>query len=765
MYCRFILSACCLFIGLSAFTQSTNIKKGDLFMQKGEYGHAAAYYKKAADNNLSDITAKEKLAKALMALGDYSSAEAVYQILAGSPKAGAIDKFYYAQVLRMNGKYEVADIQYRAYAEEHPNDPLNDEFRNFATNVQSLVIPNPHYQVTNIPENSAENDEGPTLCLYTFCFTSNRPSLGKKGTYDLYFLRGGNASNPAKPQKIKGDINSHLDEGPATFNSNGHEMIFTRSNYKHKSDDGVMKLGLYHADYDTVAQKWFNITTLPFVNYNNNYMQPSLSKDGSRLFFASDMPGGLGETDIYVSEKQGNTWGPPVNLGSSINTSGTEGYPFIADDGTLYFASDSRMGLGGLDIYAATPTASAWGRVLNAGAPLNSSRNDFGYIADANGRSGYFVSNRPGGMGGNDIYHFTLNTNSVCDTLLDADTQLPVPDAAVTITAGDSTHKNTTSNANGELCFELESGMMVTVAVNKPGYSSYTGQLSASPDMSQVIYLKHQGTIELDINISEPGNDQLQSLSAIVVDAATQQTVAQGTIVDGVAKFNLEPNRDYVLKVNGEGTQGAYQSFVRPISTIGLKSGQVLKEDAPMIYSQKVTANNAAVGKSAENKVPASKAAEPVAGNRNAGNTTTASKNIPAHKSTAGNHATENPVTTGTDGPLPNVYFGVGSYSLDAGAQKVLDRIAARMQASSGMQVEISSNTDATGSVRTNMVLSARRALACLNYLTGKGISESRFIAVGYGDKKLLNNCSKTNPCTQAEQAQNRRTEFKIIKP
>ncbi len=763
MYRRFILSACSLLLSLSAFTQNANIKKGDVCMLKGAYSEAAAFYKKAADGDLNDITAKEKLAKALMAMGDYSSAEAIYQILAGSPKAGAIDKFYYAQVLRINGKYEVADIQYKAYANEHPNDPLNDEFRNFMTNVQTLAYPNPHYKVTNIPENSADNDEGPTICLYTFCFTSNRPSLGKKGTYDLYFLRGGNASNPAKPQKIKGDINGHLDEGAATFASNGQEMIFTRSNYKHKSDDGIIKLGLYHADYDSVAQKWINITALPFINYNNNYMQPSVSKDGTRLFFASDMPGGLGETDIYVSEKQGNTWGPPVNLGSNINTTGTEGYPFIADDGSLYFASDSRMGLGGLDIYAVSPANTGWGIAINMGAPINSSHNDFGYIADANGRSGYFVSNRPGGMGGNDIYHFTLNTNSVCDTLLDAATQLPIQDVAVVITAGDSTQKKTTSNENGEFCFELESGMMVSVAASKPGYASYNGQLSASPEMSQVIYLKHQGTIELAINITQRGNDTAGNVTAQIVDASTQQSVSEKNVEDGYVKFNLEPNHEYVLKVNGSGAQGPFQSFVRPISALGLKSGQALREDVQLTYPQKgsVAANYVPTGKFTANTGQADKA---VAGKTHATNAATKAGNTSARKATAASDPEANTSTGKMEGPLPNVYFGVGSYTLDAMAEKALDRIVAGMQASPAMQIEISSNTDATGSVKSNMVLSARRALACLNYLTGKGISESRFIAVGYGAKKQVNNCTQTNHCTEAEQAQNRRAEFKIIK-
>ena len=705
-------------------------------MAKAEYAKAAAFYKKAADNNFSDMAAKEKLAKAFMALGDYQSAEAVYQVLAGSPMAAVINKFYYAQVLRLNGKYEVADIQYRAYAQEHPNDPLNDEFRNFLTNVQTLATVNQHYRITNIPENSNGNDLGPAFCLYTFCFTSDRSSSGKNGTYDLYFLRGGNASDPSKPQKIKGKINMQLDEGPATFSSNGGQMIFTRSNYKHKGDDGIIRLGLYQADYDSMGKKWTNVTVLPFVNYNYNYMQPSLSKDGSKLFFAADMKGGLGETDIYVCERQGNTWGAPVNVGSSINTTGKEGYPFIADDGTLFFASDSRMGLGGMDIYSATGSGSSWGRVVNLGAPLNTAHDDFGYIEDGNGRSGYLASDRPGGAGGYDIYHFTLNTNSVCDTLIDVKTKMPVAEAAVTLLAGDSTGKKTTTNGDGEFCFELESGAIVSISVAKTGYAPYSGYVNAAADASQIIYLKPQGVIELQVNVSERGTKFLQNASALLVDPLTQQVIDQKAAEDGVIKFNLEPNRDYVLKVEGTTTEGEFEKFVRPISTLGLRAGQTLKEEAQLVYHDKapVVTSNSKPGKSGVNK--------------------------PRPREATGGGS----VSTNVDASFPNVYFASGSYILDAVAKTALDKVANVMNASPGIEVEISSNTDASGNLKSNLVLSARRALACLGYLTSKGISKDRFIAVGYGDKKLINNCAKPTQCTDAEKALNRRTEFKIIK-
>jgi hypothetical protein len=104
--------------------------------------------------------------------------------------------------------------------------------------------------------------------------------------------------------------------------------------------------------------------------------------------------------------KEGKEWGAPVNLGKGINTAGKEMFPYLANDSMLYFATDCRVGLGGLDIYYATFTNGAWGQVHNMGAPFNSSFDDFGLVLDPTGTSGYLVSNRPGGKGSDDIYRF-----------------------------------------------------------------------------------------------------------------------------------------------------------------------------------------------------------------------------------------------------------------------------------------------------------------------------------------------------------------------
>ena len=133
---------------------------------------------------------------------------------------------------------------------------------------------------------------------------------------------------------------------------------------------------------------------------------PALSPDGNTLYFVSDMPGGYGETDIYFCKRTGDAWSDPVNLGSEVNTPGKELFPFIAADGALYFASDGLPGFGGLDLYVTTKITTGWTRPQNMGLPINSSYDDLSLVMTGEPGMGLFSSNRPGGVGSDDIYGF-----------------------------------------------------------------------------------------------------------------------------------------------------------------------------------------------------------------------------------------------------------------------------------------------------------------------------------------------------------------------
>ncbi|MDF1518781.1 MAG: OmpA family protein, partial [Lutibacter sp.] len=208
------------------------------------------------------------------------------------------------------------------------------------------------------------------------------------------------------------DVNTIHHDGPATFNAEGTKMYFSRNNFhdnkKITNNKGVMLMGIYSADL--VNGKWTNVKPSNLNNADYIVYHPSLSKDGKELYFSSDMPGGFGGTDIYVSDVNADgSLGTPKNLGEIVNTEGNESFPFIHyEEETLYFSSDDHVGAGLLDIFAAVKDQNGnIVNVINLGEPINSEKDDFAYYLSPDGLSGYISSNRDAGMGGDDIYAFT----------------------------------------------------------------------------------------------------------------------------------------------------------------------------------------------------------------------------------------------------------------------------------------------------------------------------------------------------------------------
>ncbi|MBK6977559.1 MAG: PD40 domain-containing protein [Cytophagaceae bacterium] len=214
-------------------------------------------------------------------------------------------------------------------------------------------------------------------------------------------------------KKFSRTLNSKYHEGPCTFFDNAQKIIFTRNGNSGgggifgQKKEGISRLKLYSAEKK--SNDWGNIKELAFNSDDYSCGHPSVDKTDKILYFVSDMPGGYGGTDLYMSKFINGTWSKPENLGGKVNTVGNEMFPFIAPDGQLYFSSDGHPGLGDLDIFVAKTDPSngkVLGKARNVGAPLNSQNDDFGIITDSNRNFGYFSSNRKRGGSDDDIYKF-----------------------------------------------------------------------------------------------------------------------------------------------------------------------------------------------------------------------------------------------------------------------------------------------------------------------------------------------------------------------
>jgi outer membrane protein OmpA-like peptidoglycan-associated protein len=345
----------------------------------------------------------------------------IYEKVVQQPNVPSEYYMYFEQTLRANGQYEASKEWMKKYSDAgNQEDTRVKRFFENEDLASGIFNAREKNFLKKVNFNSKFNDFGAVVLNDQIVFTSSSDEgVSVKRLYawdgqpllDMYQVPLESVST-ANSKKVEGDINTIHHDGPATFNAEGTKMYFSRNNYhdskKITNSKGVMLMGIYSADL--VDGKWTNVKPSNLNNANYIVYHPSLSQDGKKLYFSSDMPGGIGGTDIYVSDVNADgSLGTPKNLGNIVNTEGNESFPFIhSAEGTLFFSSDDHVGAGLLDIFAAVKDQNDnIVNVINLGEPINSEKDDFAYYLSPDGLNGYISSNRDGGMGGDDIYAFT----------------------------------------------------------------------------------------------------------------------------------------------------------------------------------------------------------------------------------------------------------------------------------------------------------------------------------------------------------------------
>jgi len=352
----------------------------------------------------------------------------------------------HALALRALKKYDESNEMMKKYEQTGVVDSriqkiMKDE--NFITNIYQIKQ---QYFSKEVPFNSELSDFGATEQNNVVTFASTRDKgVGVKRTYswnqqpflDLYQLKK-EGENFGEADKLKGDVNTKFHEGQISFSKDGQTLYFTRNNYnnskKGKDAQGTNNLKIYRATLDK-ENKWSNIVELSIKSNNVSVVHPSLTSDGNTLYFASDMPGGFGKSDIYKVSVDGTTYGTPVNLGNKINTEGNELFPFVHSDGNLFFSSDGLQGLGQLDIFTSVNDDEGnLLEIINLGVPINSNMDDFSFFLSDSGETGFIASNREGGKGDDDIYGFDrVPLFAIKGTVTDAINGKVIKDARIVI--------------------------------------------------------------------------------------------------------------------------------------------------------------------------------------------------------------------------------------------------------------------------------------------------------------------------------------------
>jgi outer membrane protein OmpA-like peptidoglycan-associated protein len=423
----------------STFAQNS-LQKAQQMVLNYEYQKAIDLYNDYFKTNTPAIDDARSLAQCYMMVNDPKSATDWMAKVVACKEAKASDKLNYANLLKSEAQYEEAITQFKAYKAMVPAESDQvDKWIEACKKSEKWIEKPTYFDITNAQAfNTPKSEFGLITFEKGFIITSERKLEGVKYSknelyattlnpyYKLYFVDTDKGGNNLKEIKPISDLNNDYHNGPGVFTTADQTMYFTRTKMVKvpkkplnpdptnwfdlsKSSEYVNRLTIYTAKYSN--GKWTNIQ--PFAwNKPEEYSigHPAISQDGNVMYFVSDMPGGIGGTDIYYSEKNNDgSWGKPVNCGSTINTNGKEMFPYVDASGTLFFSSDGLQGLGGLDIYAAKGSKSSWSAPENLKFPLNSSRDDFSIYFTTVGKAGYLASNRANGMGSDDIYSFVEN--------------------------------------------------------------------------------------------------------------------------------------------------------------------------------------------------------------------------------------------------------------------------------------------------------------------------------------------------------------------
>ena len=719
------------------------LRKADRKYNLYAYADAVVLYKELYEEAPSDELAL-KIANCEFKMNQLEEAKQWYDKVEDKDHMSHEHHLHYGDVLESIGSYSEAAKWYEVYQTEEEGEARAERKLYGSTHVNDYYKDTARYTIQRLPINSEYSDFSPAFFQDGIVFASARiHELGSKHTFkwdnssflDLYYAKIDSATNQFnEPSYLDAKLNTKFHEGPIAFDEHGNKVIFTRNNYfhgkKHKSDDKVMKLKLYYADRDvdeTGQHGWHHFEEFPYNSDEYSTGHPTITKDFRLLVFASDKEGGFGGTDLYYSIYENDKWSEPVNLGKGFNTEGDEMFPFLHEDGTLYFASNGRDGLGGLDIYEAIPkeksdqiNLTANYEVKDIGYPINTSKDDFGLIIDESKTKGYFSSNRAGGAGNDDIYAFS--SAEIPDVLFTGIVYVKVegkpdeqreilPNATVSIIDVEEGKEIgvATSDAEGKFSYTLEAQKkynfvatkdtlikdeLTVDLTDKTKVDSQTVELTLLEPLPEVV------RICIDVVDLDNGRKLLAGATVYIMEEGGTEVRKYITDADGNICAVFDPNKNYVIK----STKVKYLSDCFTIHTGELTKASKTPEKPLELELLKVSQKF----------------------------------------------------------KYDKILFDVSKHNIRKDAALELDKVVTFIKSHPGITVELGAHTDARGGDAYNEALSERRAQSSRDYIVSQGIDPSIITAKGYGETQLTNKCANGVRCPDALHQENRRTEIKI---
>lgn len=589
------------------------------------------------------------------------------------------------------------------------------------------------YEIFNTSVNSEYADFGVT-------YTNNNNVLfasSKKNEKDIAFRKDRRRNNSQLHLELysgilddRGDIiqteqftnetNNKYFESDITFSSDLKTVFFTWNNFYNtqKRIDSAkwQTLRIVKASYNTNFHL-INTEPLPFNSNEYSVRCPELSKDGKQLFFASNMPGGYGQFDLYVVDiLEDGSFSNPKNLGPNVNSKKDELYPFITVNNELYFSSTGHKGKGRFDIFLSVLENGIYGKPINLPAPVNSKQDDFSFVLNSHHNSGFFSSNRDGGIGDVDIYAFKINTDpdvckkEVSGEVINAATLERISNVRVNLFSGNELIDSQIVAFGNKFKFELFCDQKYTLKTRRFGYEDQEVDLlftendddSSKADIALKPEVCHQ---HLTLMVYDKFTNR--PLPNSIVSIAKNNHIEGDKMTDdnGLLKLLLECNSRYRFNINATD----YRSEISIVETNTERNDSINRKIGLSYSKDFIVKNNRKLVKTGE------------------------------------------------------INFELDQFDITNEASLELNRVEEIMNKYPNLIVLIESHTDSRAPDKYNLELSGKRANATRNYLISKGIGANRIRAKGFGETQLLNNCSNGVKCSDSEHKKNRRTEIVVL--
>lgn len=704
-----------LFFTLLTFSAFSQVKQktADKLFANMEYSKCVTMYdelakKCAANHKKCALSNVRNAAVSHFKLFEMKKAISYFNQLKSS-KLNETDYEYLIQALRFIGNYSEANNELKNALASYPSNSFFQTLSNEASKFNQLFTDSASFDINKTMISSMYGDFAPTFyqngIVYATKSKNTEVLRGKYGWDNSYYIslmqsEFDQDSMVGNGKLLKHKFLSKAHDGPVDFSTNETQMVITKNTLGKKNGKDIIVLALYFSTFND--GKWGDLIPFEYNNPSYNVGHGSFSADGKKLYFSSDMPGSIGETDIYVSSFENGRWSTPVNLGASINTPKNELFPFVTAD-KIYLSSNGHFGLGGLDIFEASLEHL---QPKNIGFPVNSSADDFSFVQDSAGVKGFFATNREDNI--DQIYAFERN-EVFADVIVKIFEKYNVNEI---VPSHPFLLKNEKTNETDEYFTNNEGNLQLLVRQFEH-YSLTTSKedfrllkpvelyidkiVKDTTYECELILIPTKITIALRV-ISKETKKPIEEANATIFAFSSAGDTTMVTNENGLVTINVERNKEYVA-------HGSKKGFIDD-----QKSFNTSHQDGKIIELQLELT----------------------------------------------------PIKKGEKFKLENIFYDLNKSTLRPESMASLDKLA-EFIIKNDLSIELSAHTDARGSATYNQKLSQARAQSCVDYLLTKGLNKNQIRAKGYGESQLVNRCKDNVKCSEEEHQENRRTEVKIL--